>query len=541
MKRNESKTKRPEGKSLRFLRKGTRFILSTTLVSEISKPRPLTPVPYSSPSLRGIFNLRGAIVPLYDLDRKVEEEDEGLPKNGNTSRFLILSDSNRTLALLADGIEGFFPPEEAGPADREISRRELEELTLMDAQGDSVRFSFNPAGLGTGDAAPLAERRTMSVFIFQVNGREYAVELEVVSELIQVSEVEEVPGAPVCVAGMTLHRDLPIHLLDLSSLLNHGEKESLPIPRPQRGGYALNLVLDGTTVGLMVDGIGDIVAVEESSLRTEATVLSAFGEEIRGVIDRDDGKRPVLLLNHRYLSSRIDHAFLRRSGDRKRGQMDARAAVEVSHGPLRRMLLFSLLDVFYALPVEEIKEISTLHDLTPLPEGGPSLLGVANFRGVVHSVIDLKKALGLHSLPEQVRILNEKVRKMVWDKRQSQLRLNEKSARILQGMGKKRVMGARACRQLADDLSRPGRDVAVALDEFEGLLSAEAERMSRAPKILILNGPLPRALTVDTVQAVIEVEDLGRGSFFWDEAGEEVRIPDLKTFVPEGGPVRTDG
>jgi purine-binding chemotaxis protein CheW len=58
-------------------------------------------------------------------------------------------------------------------------------------------------------------------------------------------------------------------------------------------------------------------------------------------------------------------------------------------------LAFRLEDEVYAIPMAEVREIVRVPNLTEVPRGGPSLLGVMNLRGEVIPVYDVKLRLRL--------------------------------------------------------------------------------------------------------------------------------------------------
>ena len=66
----------------------------------------------------------------------------------------------------------------------------------------------------------------------------------------------------------------------------------------------------------------------------------------------------------------------------------------------------------YALPVESVREIAELGDVTPVPGAPAEVLGVRNLRGAVIPVLDLATLLGLHSdaIPERVVIAERRSR-----------------------------------------------------------------------------------------------------------------------------------
>ncbi|NPA10792.1 MAG: purine-binding chemotaxis protein CheW [Epsilonproteobacteria bacterium] len=62
---------------------------------------------------------------------------------------------------------------------------------------------------------------------------------------------------------------------------------------------------------------------------------------------------------------------------------------------MQRYLLFKLNDDVYAINSNEIREIIDYTQITPIPKMNPAVLGVANIRGELYGVIDLKKRLNL--------------------------------------------------------------------------------------------------------------------------------------------------
>jgi len=62
---------------------------------------------------------------------------------------------------------------------------------------------------------------------------------------------------------------------------------------------------------------------------------------------------------------------------------------------MQRYLLFRLNNEIYAINSNEIREIIDYTQITPMPKINPAVLGVANIRGELYGVVDLKKRLNL--------------------------------------------------------------------------------------------------------------------------------------------------
>lgn len=78
---------------------GERFAFAVDAVREIVRVRSITRVPHAPDPVRGIINLRGRVVPVLDLRRRL-----GLPAAELTSasRILICHAQHRVLGLLVD-------------------------------------------------------------------------------------------------------------------------------------------------------------------------------------------------------------------------------------------------------------------------------------------------------------------------------------------------------------------------------------------------------------------------------------------------------
>lgn len=92
-------------KALTFLLKSTVFAVSIVPVREIISAGELTPVPLMPGHLRGVMNLRGAVVPVIDLAARL-----GLPSSEPSDRTSILliearfEDATHLVGLQVDAV-----------------------------------------------------------------------------------------------------------------------------------------------------------------------------------------------------------------------------------------------------------------------------------------------------------------------------------------------------------------------------------------------------------------------------------------------------
>jgi purine-binding chemotaxis protein CheW len=65
------------------------------------------------------------------------------------------------------------------------------------------------------------------------------------------------------------------------------------------------------------------------------------------------------------------------------------------HDPSKTLVGFSVGEVQYAVPIGRVKEIANPISIVPLPHAPPAIVGVADYRGEVVPVVDLRIRFGL--------------------------------------------------------------------------------------------------------------------------------------------------
>jgi purine-binding chemotaxis protein CheW len=130
----------------------------------------------------------------------------------------------------------------------------------------------------------LAAARTL---LFRVGERTYGCDIDAVREIIPYRRATRLPGAPAFVQGLTNLRGTIVTVLDLGVRLD-------PAREPVREGSII-LAQHGTrTVGVAVDEVMDVQAMEEEPVDTGAGVesrgglvrgLGHLGDDIVALID----------------------------------------------------------------------------------------------------------------------------------------------------------------------------------------------------------------------------------------------------------------
>lgn len=92
---------RPELEFVCFHAGGQSFGLNITHVREIRRWSPVTPLPHAPREVLGVMNLRGSVIPIYDLAARL-----GLPETTAHPRNVIMvaTHDNQTIGLLVESV-----------------------------------------------------------------------------------------------------------------------------------------------------------------------------------------------------------------------------------------------------------------------------------------------------------------------------------------------------------------------------------------------------------------------------------------------------
>lgn len=116
-----------------------RYALPLSAIKEVvTTPERFTRVPRAPPSLRGVMNLRGRVVPVVDLRVLLQVQPAGAP----ASKVVLLDRGRRELGLLitdVDGIESIEKVTSAGAGSgstvRGLARVGALAITVLDPDG----------------------------------------------------------------------------------------------------------------------------------------------------------------------------------------------------------------------------------------------------------------------------------------------------------------------------------------------------------------------------------------------------------------------
>jgi purine-binding chemotaxis protein CheW len=128
------------------------------------------------------------------------------------------------------------------------------------------------------------------IVVLDLGGEAYGVEIGRVEEIIRMQAITRIPNGPAFIEGVTNLRGRVIPVLDLR------KRFGLPAGESTRRSRIVVGELGEHTVGLVVDGVSEVLLVSAEAVEPPSTlVTSADSAFLRGVAKLDE--RLILLLD----------------------------------------------------------------------------------------------------------------------------------------------------------------------------------------------------------------------------------------------------
>jgi chemotaxis signal transduction protein len=260
-----------------FLLKDEEFGFDIMSVQEIIRLPKMAKLPQTPPYVEGISNLRGAVLPVFDIRARF-----GMKREARTdrSRVLVIDIDGKRTGLLVDSVRQvirvarneFEPPPAAirnetadyidGVVTLDSGKRIIIALNARrvcavegaDAPAEASAGQDGEAGHtaakdGQNKAGHISvERRkgggVRQLVSFQVGGEEFAFPMEHVREILRVQTPKEVPGAPEHLLGVLTVRGKILPIVDLRRLLQQSSFAADLIAASERAGAEYRAWLD---------------------------------------------------------------------------------------------------------------------------------------------------------------------------------------------------------------------------------------------------------------------------------------------------------
>jgi purine-binding chemotaxis protein CheW len=403
------------------------FAVPLAEVQEIIRMPDVVRLPLSPRSLEGLANLRGTVLPIINL-RSVFGFDQ--VAHDDATRVVVL-DQGCPVGLVVDRMANVVTVEADAIEDAATIKATVDTKLLTgmikDNNGKSMVMILDAAsviGREFHDIAEIAGDRGKGVAAggehsstnakdqsksaevadehqlvsFEVASQEYAFPIEEVEEIVQLPEcITEVPKAPSHVLGIITLRNRLLPLVSLRKMFGLAdaattEANKVVVVSLQQSG--------GTSVGVVMDSIKEVLRVNSSSIDAMPSLLSQNHslDDIQSICRLDDGKRLVSILsagrmfNAGEMAKLVDDkSTITGATMEKSGTVNA-----VVSDDEEQFVVFRLMGEEYGVPIDSVQEIVRVPDeLTRVPKTPDFIEGVINLRGSVLPVVDQRRRFGL--------------------------------------------------------------------------------------------------------------------------------------------------
>ena len=378
--------------------------------AEIIRMPHLTHMPFVPPSLIGLANLRGIVMPVVSLrallnfpDVEPSEQARVIVTRGDTPIGIVVDGIDRLLTLAGDQVER----EEAGAGTIDPT---LVDGSIKGEEGESTIKLLNLSRLLSGQFLQLGVAGTraahsvamnspgpspvpalLSLLSFYLGQQEYALPLNRVREIVRLPDHNsQLPRPETAVLGVITLRDRLLPLVSLRALLGLAVEG-----RREKRDRVVVVSLGEGAVGVVADATREILHVDPSIV-DPAPALLTRGEgdaEISSICRLDGGRRLVALLApDRLFRSDVVRRILAEQSSAIESQLQPEANVMADE----QFIIFRLGYQDYGIPVAAVSEIARPPaKIARLPKAPAFIDGVMNVRGSVVPIIDLRRRFDL--------------------------------------------------------------------------------------------------------------------------------------------------
>ena len=402
------------------------FAVDMTPVQEIIRVPDVVRVPLAPPTLEGLANLRGRVLPIISLRRifgfATHDYDDA-------TRAVVI-DIGQPLGFVVDRVASVVGVEPGKIEDvgsiRNTVNTELLSGLIKDTGGHAMimvldfakliarefaqieaiaRTGATTGGVYGGAAADEEEKASdeLQLVSFTVAGQEYAMDIASVQEIVQVPEtIIHVPHSESHVLGVMTLRNRLLPLVSLRRMF------ALPTQDADDHSRIVVVAVGGSSVGVVMDSVNEVLRVAKADVDAVPPLLARQADlaDISQICRLEGGKRLVSIISadNLFRHSTVREALetvntLRDDNDQERVDRDDEATDDDE-----QVVVFRLDKEEFGVPIGSVQEIVRVPEvLTHVPKAPSFVEGVINLRGSVLPVIDLRQRLGLPTIERSDR------------------------------------------------------------------------------------------------------------------------------------------
>ena len=402
------------------------FAVDMAPVQEIIRVPTVVKVPLAPPTLEGLANLRGKVLPIISL-RRIFGFEEG---EYNDATRAVVIDIGQPMGFVVDRVASVVGVEpgkiEGVESIRSTVNTDLLSGLIKDVGGHAMIMvlDFNKlieqefaqiaavakktgASSGFAENGATDEEETsdeLQLVSFEVADQEYAMSIEDVQEIVQIpEEIIHVPHSASHVMGIMTLRNRLLPLVNLRRMFDLPSRENDDHSR------IVVVSLGSSSVGIVMDSVNEVLRVAKADVDAMPELLAQDGDlaEISEICRLEGGKRLVSIISadnlfrHSAVKDALTTVETMQEGSKQ--ELDEDLEDETSDDD-EQVVVFRLDKEEFGVPIDSVQEIVRVpEELTRVPKAPPFVEGVINLRGAVLPVIDLRKRLGMPAVERSDR------------------------------------------------------------------------------------------------------------------------------------------
>lgn len=392
------------------------FAISVNFVNEVVvSPASYIKLPLAPEYLLGLFNLRGMIIPVVDINAILKITNKTTDNLGK--KIAIIEFDNFKIGLLFDKVGEIFKSldEEKNEFDGNyekgiisgVFRKDqgqriiqildvVELLKLKDIQLYNKEKDFSKNNIKQS-------RRGLrkQCITFGVGNSLFSFEINSIQEILKLSKLSSTVKTNKHSLGFVNIRGATVPVVDLASLLGFSSEESLQDPMNEGEKRIVVIKVGQEKFGLLVSSVNSILSFYSDELKPFPTLSSFKTNLYLGCISYHDME--ILLLDSNYLFSESEIIELTH-GHSKLFRESERNQLSKEKNSKKSTYISFCVDALFAISIKDVKEIIDEPSVYIKAPNLPDFYkGVLNLRGELVFIVDPlslyakgseKKALG---------------------------------------------------------------------------------------------------------------------------------------------------
>ncbi|MFM7348643.1 MAG: chemotaxis protein CheW [Erythrobacter sp.] len=406
---------------------GETFGVGLAEVKEIIRMPEVVRVPLAPPSLEGLTNLRGTVLPVVSTRSLFGCE----PAHPDDATRVVVLDRGQPIGIVVDRVVSVVSVdvariEDAAAVETSIrsdllkgvikdqgalglvmvldAGRLIEEefAALVEAGMTCARLADHAAAAAeAGQRSAAVQEEEIQLVSFEIAGQEYGLPIHSVREILQLPEtVTRVPRAAASVVGVISLRDRLLPVVSLRALFglpanDAGETDRVAVVSVGEGGMV---------VGLLLDKVNAVLRVRRSEIDAMPAMLAADRNlaEITAICRLEGGQRLVAILSSEAmfdcsaLQAVLDSAQADAASEGESAVTKSDAGARADAADHEQFVVFRLEDEEFGVEIASVQEIVRVpEDLARVPRSEHWIRGVMNLRGAVIPLVDQRARFNL--------------------------------------------------------------------------------------------------------------------------------------------------